>query len=163
MKLSEETKRKISIAMTGKKQSKEQREKHSKFMNGYKYYEESKINMGAKHGKNHHFYGKKLKPEHREKVIKTLYREKGENHFNWKGDNAGIKQIHVWLINNYKRPEMCSACGSITKNIDLANMTGIYARDITHYRWLCRRCHQLSDGRLKNNLFYNKKKGWEPK
>jgi hypothetical protein len=38
----------------------------------------------------------------------------------------------------------CEKCGKVTDKLDCANISGKYLRDlrdISDYRWLCRRCH----------------------
>lgn len=38
---------------------------------------------------------------------------------------------------------------------DLANVTGIYNRDFINWKYICRRCHMLSDGRMNNLKQYS--------
>ena len=77
----------------------------------------------------------------------------------WKGDKVTIGQLHQWIKRNFKNPKLCQRCRK-SPVYDLANK-GIYNRDIKNWEWLCRKCHMLSDGRLKKFLSHRKpfKKG----
>jgi len=74
----------------------------------------------------------------------------------WKGDAVGYCALHEWVKNRLKKPELCEKCNK-RKAYDLANKSGQYKRDLSDWEWLCRRCHMEIDGRLKKNLFRNKK------
>jgi hypothetical protein len=71
----------------------------------------------------------------------------------WKGDNVGYASIHEWIKNRIPKPQLCQCCQT---NIpyDLANISGLYKRDLSDWEWLCRSYHMHKDGRM-NNL--NKK------
>lgn len=71
---------------------------------------------------------------------------------NW-SKNPSYSAVHLWINRNNLLPNKCQECGS-NKNIDLANLSGKYLRDISEWRKLCRRCHMLSDGRMKNLTSY---------
>lgn len=45
---------------------------------------------------------------------------------------------------------------AITKRLDIANVSQRYLRDISDWRWLCRRCHMISDGRVNNLLQFKR-------
>ena len=62
------------------------------------------------------------------------------------GGNTMVHKCSVWVKNRIKKEKRCSVCGA-TKNIDLANISGEYKRDINDYEWLCRKCHVKKDGR----------------
>jgi hypothetical protein len=72
-----------------------------------------------------------------------------ENHPSWKGDNVGINCLHKWIRRHKPKPELCEECHQ-QPPLDVANISGKYLRDINDFRWLCRKCHLLSDGRIKN-------------
>jgi hypothetical protein len=76
---------------------------------------------------------------------------KGSKNGMWRGDNIKYIALHVWVNLNIKRVKVCQTCGSM-KNIDLANIKGIYNRDFKNWKYLCRSCHMKEDGRLKNLL-----------
>lgn len=71
----------------------------------------------------------------------------GENNPAWVGDKVGIVQVHTWVARELGRPGECSKCGK-AGNVDLANISQQYKRDLDDWEWLCRKCHMESDGRL---------------
>lgn len=88
----------------------------------------------------------KMKPfseEHKRKLAESKLAEKNPN---WKGDKVGINQLHVWVHQRLPKPDLCVVCEK-EPPYDLANITGNYTRDLINWQWLCRRCHQRSDGR----------------
>lgn len=66
---------------------------------------------------------------------------KNEKNNNWKGDNVGYHSLHAWVSRRIQRPKTCSFCGLEHKNIDLANKSNMYKRDVGDWIWLCRKCH----------------------
>ncbi len=71
----------------------------------------------------------------------------GSKNPNWKGDNICNSSLHIWIRNNKPKPEYCENCHQ-TPPHDVANISGKYLRDIADYKWLCRKCHMVEDGRL---------------
>lgn len=72
----------------------------------------------------------------------------------WKGDEAKSQAIHVYVRNRLPKPKVCPDCETLPPR-DLANISPsydpkTYTRDLSNWRWLCRRCHMVSDGRLEN-------------
>jgi hypothetical protein len=67
----------------------------------------------------------------------------------WKGDNIMYKPLHQWIRNNLTIPKNCGICG-LEKRLDAANVTGIYNKDFINWKYICRSCHMLSDGRMYN-------------
>lgn len=97
----------------------------------------------------------------------------GINHPQWKGDKASYYAIHIHVRRYNPRPEQCQDCDIITNRLELANVTGIYNRDIKNYRYLCHSCHMkfdahkhrkdMSDRICSNcgsNTTYVKRNGW---
>ena len=175
---SEETKRKISLGNLGKKRSAETIAK-LRFNNlGKKMSAESSMKKSLKlsgelnpmYGKthtpearekirlarakytgvNHPFYGKHHKPESIAKVSK-------ENCYMWKGDDISYRTLHVYIRKYLPKSKQCLNCGLETK-LDVANMTGIYNRELHNWKWLCRRCHMIFDGNIRNLKQYQHKK-----
>ena len=71
----------------------------------------------------------------------------GKNNGNWKGDNIKhIPALHTWIRRHFPKPDKCDMCDK--PPFDLANITGIYNRDFSNWKYLCRKCHMVSDGRL---------------
>lgn len=71
-------------------------------------------------------------------------RLENEKNPNWKGDNVGYLAIHAWIKRHYGQPNKCEQCSN-TKNIDWANKSGQYKRDITDWIRLCKSCHKIYD------------------
>ena len=81
--------------------------------------------------------------------VHTYYNiQTGDENPNWKGDDVGYKQLHVWMRNKMPKPDLCECCKK-SPPMDLANK-GVYTRDLENWEWLCRRCHMQKDGRMKN-------------
>ena len=74
----------------------------------------------------------------------------------WVGDKIGYTGLHGWIKRNKPKSMFCEKCGKITSKLDCANISGEYKRDISDFRWLCRKCHMQEDGRL-NKLVWNSK------
>lgn len=75
----------------------------------------------------------------------------GELNPMWRGDKVSYGKLHRWV--ERRMPEkICNNCSS-TENIDLANK-GVYDRNLNNWEWLCRKCHMLRDGRIKNLVQY---------
>lgn len=79
--------------------------------------------------------------------IKTEFK-KGQNlnhkNYKWKGDEVGYYGLHTWVNRTLRKAEACVSCGS-TKNVQWANKTYKYIRDIKDWISLCRRCHMKYD------------------
>lgn len=67
---------------------------------------------------------------------------------NWSGEKIGYHGLHLWVKRHLPKPEKCEDCGLVPPR-DLANK-GTYDRELSNWEWLCRRCHMLKDGRMKN-------------
>lgn len=72
----------------------------------------------------------------------------GKDNGMWKGDEVSYNGLHAWIRKHKFCPDKCECC-SLTKKLDLANISQEYKRDIRDWEWLCRRCHMTKDGRLK--------------
>jgi hypothetical protein len=62
---------------------------------------------------------------------------------------AGYAAIHYYVSKKKQGKGTCERCKLKTKT-ELANITGIYTREVDDYMWLCRRCHIIFDDRMKN-------------
>jgi hypothetical protein len=71
---------------------------------------------------------------------------KGESHYEWKGDNVSNQGLHQYMRKYIPKPEFCPSCKTEPPR-DMANITGTYNRDPTNWKWLCRSCHKLYDFR----------------
>lgn len=74
----------------------------------------------------------------------------------WK-EKVSYKGLHRWVRRNLIKikPLMCENCKT-TKNVDCANKSNKYLRDLSDWKWLCRKCHMLEDNRIKNLKQYSK-------
>lgn len=80
----------------------------------------------------------------------------GRNNPNYKENGTTLNALHRYMEKRVPKPKCCEIC-KIATPLDLANK-GKYCRDVKEWYWLCRRCHMLSDGRMKNLSQYNEKK-----
>ena len=77
----------------------------------------------------------------------------------WRGDDVGYEALHEWVKRRIDFSQ-CEMCGD-EEHLDLANVSGMYKRDLSDWQVLCRRCHMQSDGRLVDFISHRKpfKKG----
>lgn len=93
--------------------------------------------------------------EYRKHIQKTSRESKiGSKNPQWKGNQVGKIGVHDYIKYRLKRPDKCQCCG-IRKAVDLANISQEYKRDFSDWEWLCRSCHMLKDGRMKNLKQYS--------
>jgi len=112
---------------------------------GYRFKKGNRINLGRKKTK-----------ETLKKMSESMKgKNKGEKHGLWKGNNVSYKGLHGWVRRNKPKPKLCEICHK-EKKLEISNISGEYKRDINDYKWLCRKCHMNSDGRLKSF-----KNGWK--
>lgn len=86
------------------------------------------------------------------KVLKKNNRkkQKGKNP-RWKGNEVSYKGLHKWIRDNKGRPKICEHCGS-KHQLNWANKSGKYLRDLNDWISLCILCHRK----------YDKKRGHRP-
>lgn len=77
------------------------------------------------------------------------WQSRGRLHYNWK-DNPNYWTLHRWIYTNKPKAQYCEKCGRSEVRLECANISGKYKRDVDDYKWLCRKCHMESDGRLGN-------------
>ena len=65
----------------------------------------------------------------------------GEKNANWSGNKISYKGLHIWVHRHKPKSMFCEKCGKITDKLDAANISGLYKRDISDFRWLCKPCH----------------------
>ena len=105
---------------------------------------------GARSGSNNPFFGH----AHTKKARRAIsVGHLSEKNVNWKGDKVGYIALHEWVTRRFKKTKLCQNCKERSP-FDLANKSGKYKRDIRDWKWLCRRCHMLEDGRMKNLINY---------
>ena len=85
--------------------------------------------------------------EHKEKMSKS---KTGHLNPQWKGDQKiHYASLHEYVRSHKQKPNLCEVC-NIKSSLDLANITGIYNRDFENWKYMCRKCHMISDGRMNN-------------
>ena len=147
----EEHKRKIGLALKGRRHPWQEKVKIEKVCAyGNKFYLNPSKNI-LKHGKycSRSCYLKYKDNSFFLKMITT----KGEEHWNYKGNKAGYKALHLRVSQIRGKADYCSDDPSHKSNkYEWANLTGKY-EDPNDYKSLCHKCH---------NKFDNVgKKGWE--
>jgi len=83
-----------------------------------------------------------------ETKVKMCESHKGEKAYNWKGDDVGYCALHAWVRNELGQPDTCEECGRtglIGRQINWANKSGEYKRDLKDWRRLCISCHRNFD------------------
>lgn len=81
----------------------------------------------------------------------------GEKHWGWKGSKAGYDAVHSWINRNFKKDKCCE-CGSV-ENLDFANISGKYHRNISDWKVMCKKCHHIFDNVYEKMLATRKKNG----
>lgn len=69
-------------------------------------------------------------------------------------EDSGVDALHLWVRNNLTRPMICPSC-NIRQTYEVANISNkydpnTYNRELKNWRWTCRKCHVISDGRCYN-------------
>lgn len=113
------------------------RGKPRKFMKNH-YKNHTGFGLWWKEGKPHTTKGKK-RPDASTRMML--------NNPNWSGDDVGREALHDWVRRRLIKPDKCEKCGLVPP-YDLANVTGIYSRDLNNWKYWCRRCHMTDDGRM---------------
>jgi len=55
-------------------------------------------------------------------------------------DNPGYDAIHEWVERWKGKPKKCIFCGS-ERNVQIANKSGKYLRQLDDWLFLCKKCH----------------------
>ncbi len=100
---------------------------------------EHKIHLGYKHSLD------SLKKMSKNRKGKML----AENNFQWKGNEVGYHALHSWVQRRLGKPDTCEFCGTsglTGHEINWANKSGEYKRDLTDWLRLCVSCHMNYDG-----------------
>lgn len=97
-----------------------------------------------KSGKDNPNFGKLRSEEVKQKIREKNF---GSRHPGWKGDNVAMSTLHQWIAKIKPKPLLCEDCKEVPP-VDVANISEKYKRDINDFKWVCRRCHMKSDGRI---------------
>ena len=83
----------------------------------------------------------------------------GKKNPSWKGDSVSNRSLHSWIRKNKKYNGFCNKCKKKLdfSNVDAANISQEYKRDVNDFEWLCRSCHFNGDGRFKKMYNANKR------
>ena len=152
---SEKTKRKISVANTGKKRTLEQCKKLSELRKGKKLTKQHKINIGLGNK------GKVLSEITKKKIGDA---HKGEKNYNWQGDKISTGRIHRWLSENFGKADHCENpnCEHKSETYHWANTNNHkYRRRREDFMMLCAKCHSkydMTEERRKKSKIENS--GW---
>lgn len=78
---------------------------------------------------------------------KTMFKKGdnvGQKNFQWKGNEASYNAKHMWIYRQYGKADKCIICGLI-ENIQWANISNNYTRDINDWVQLCIQHHRYFD------------------
>lgn len=70
---------------------------------------------------------------------------RGESHPGWKGDQVSYQALHEWVRKNSSIPRDCQKCGCHA-DVEAANISGQYKRDLSDWVFVCKSCHVVMDG-----------------
>ncbi len=63
---------------------------------------------------------------------------------NFAGDDVGYQGLHSWVRRRLGKAEQCVTCNS-RKNVQWANISWEYLRDVSDWKSLCQSCHSKYD------------------
>jgi hypothetical protein len=81
----------------------------------------------------------------------------GKKHWAWKGSRVGYQGVHGWVRRTFKKDKCCK-CGS-KENLDYANISGKYKRDISDWKVMCKKCHHIFDNVYEKMMATRKRNG----
>jgi hypothetical protein len=90
---------------------------------------------------DHPMRGKPRSQLTRNKISEGL---KGEKNIFWKGNNVKKRALHRWVRSRIPITKLCEICNKVPPR-DLANITGVYNRELNNWKYLCRKCHLRFD------------------
>ena len=67
----------------------------------------------------------------------------GSNNHNWKGNAVALRTLRTWVKKYKPKPayRLCEFCHKKpVYQLELANVTGVYKRDFSNWKYLCHRC-----------------------
>jgi hypothetical protein len=145
---SDETKKKLSLAKMGDKNPAKRldvREKMSVSHTGLKQTKQHVVRKARAMIGKHWKLSEKSKIKMSQSAIGI---HRGDKDGNWKGNDVGYRGLHIWVQNELGTPDTCEHCGKSNlkgKQIQWANKSGNYLRDITDWLRLCVPCHKKYD------------------
>lgn len=97
-------------------------------------------------------WNKNLTKETDERIKRYGEKMSNELHWKWKGDEVEYRALHAWVERQLGKPTKCEHCDKdnlVGQQINWANKSGEYKRDITDWIRLCVKCHRKYDNQLK--------------
>lgn len=79
---------------------------------------------------------------------KRIFQTKGNRNGMWKGNQVSYSALHHWIKRELGQPTKCEHCGKDgfnTRQIEWANKSRQYKRDLDDWLRLCKSCHKFYD------------------
>lgn len=140
-KLTEEHKRKLALSKMGDKNPSKRPEVRAKMSKARKGKTPWNKNLKGIHLSPATEFKKGIIPW--AKLHPELVKREEESHA-WKGDKYGYQGIHAWIRRQKGKATTCTTCLD-TKNVQWANKSGEYKRDLNDWIELCGKCHSKYD------------------
>lgn len=67
--------------------------------------------------------------------------------------------LHEWIRKNKPLTDRCEDCEKQSNDLDAANISKKYLKDINDFKWLCSKCHYKFDEKVALPNFYYSRKG----
>jgi len=96
------------------------------------------------------YSGRKMSEEWKNKIGEA---NTGENHGLWKGEDVSYKTLHQWVQRHKGTAKKCEECNS-TENVEWANKSHQYKRDLYDWIELCKKCHWKYDHLTYSIVYY---------
>jgi hypothetical protein len=106
---------------------------------------ETKIKMSLVKKGKHYSPKTEFKKGNKINLGRKKIEQSGDKNKNWKGNKVGYRGLHYWIIRNKPKSMFCEKCGKVTNKLDASSINHTYKRDISEWRWLCRKCHKRED------------------
>lgn len=94
-----------------------------------------------RYAQHHQNLGRRHSEERNKKIAESVKEERSGL---WKGDDIGYHGLHKWVKSRLPKTTLCEICRLIPPR-ELANLTGIYSRELRNWGWMCRKCHVKYD------------------
>lgn len=104
--------------------------------------------------------GTRFSEKHKRKLKEARKHRVGKLAPSWKGDDAGYSAIHCWVRKIMGNPITCKECNIAGEkigrrwNLEWANISGEYKRNLADWVGLCKKCHskfdEIGEGRKRN-------------
>lgn len=95
--------------------------------------------------------GIKRKAHSKSTLLKLSKTKLGKLNPQWRGNQVGYSGLHLWIQKRMLK-KICEHCGS-KNNLQCANKSGHYKRNLKDWLCLCVSCHRRYDMTIKNKRF----------